>query len=109
MVLSVPMSEPRHVMFPARVTLADGTVHQPCRVATDTAGITRAWAWDHQAGHAIEVGHWNAEDLARADGSDRGRVRILLAVDGSAIEATGGCGCGHPLKTWRPALVAPQG
>lgn len=110
MVLSVPMSEPRHAMFPARVTLHDGTVYEPCRVATDTAGVTRAWAWDHTQWLPIEVGHWKASDLIRTDGKVTGRPRVLTAPDGTVLDGSSEwCGCGHPLKTWRPALVAPQG
>lgn len=110
MVLSVRMSEPRHVLFPARVTLPDGTVYEPCRVATDTAGVTRAWAWDHTQWLPIEVGHWAAVELVRADGKVAGRPLAFIAPDGTLIDGRdAGCGCGHPLKTWRPQLVAPRG
>lgn len=110
MVLSHVMSEPRHVLFPARVTLPDGTVHHPVRVATDTAGVTRAWAWDNTQWLPIEIGHWPAVDLARADGRTAGRPQAFTAPDGTLIDGRqAGCGCGHPLKAWRPALLAPQG
>lgn len=99
------MSEPRYALFPARVTLPDGTVHDPARVATDTAGITHAWTWTD--GGPREIGRWAATDLTRSDGATRGHPTQLAATDGARIDTAKGCGCGHPLKTWRPALVAP--
>jgi hypothetical protein len=103
------MDEPRHALFPARVELPDGSVHDPVRVATDTAGITHAWTWDHTAGLPVEIGQWPVGNLARSDGADRGRPRAFTIEDGTRISSTGSCGCGHPLKAWRPALVAPRG
>lgn len=100
--------EPRHALFPARVTLPDGTVHHPCRVATDTAGITRVWAWIDDG--PVELGHWDATEIDRADGRDSGRPLALTAPDGTLLDGRdAGCGCGHPMKRWRPALVAPRG
>lgn len=102
------MSEPRHVLFPARVTLPDGTIHQPCRVATDTAGTTFAWAWID--GGPVQIGTWPALDLQRADGLDSGRPVAFVAPDGTVLDERGtGCACGHPMKSWRPSLVAPRG
>ena len=93
-------------MFPARVTLADGTVHDPCRVATDTAGVTHAWAWID--GGPVEVGAWPADELVRADGGMTRRPTGLTAADGTTLELAKGCGCSHPLKGWRPALVVSR-
>lgn len=106
------MSEPRPALFPACVTLPDGTTHHPVRVATDTAGTTHAWTWDHDHGTPVEIATWPAVDLARADGKATGRPHAFTAPDGTHIEGrrnTGcnqGCGCSHPLKSWRPQLVA---
>lgn len=106
------MSEPRPALFPACVTLADGSVHHPVRVATDNYGITRAWAWDYETGDAVQVGTWLAVDLDRADGLAVGRPKAFTAPDGTQIEGrrnTGcnqGCGCSHPLKSWRPSFPA---
>lgn len=102
------MSEPRHALFPARVTLPDGTTHHPCRLATDTAGTTHLYAWIDQG--PVELAHWPATTLTRADDRDRGRPLALTAPDGTLIDGrNAGCGCGHPMKRWRPALHAPAG
>lgn len=97
------MSEPRPALFPARVTLPDGSVHHPVRVATDPAGTTHAWGWDHTAGAATEIASWPADQLTRADDQDRGRPQAFTVTDGTEIEGRDqGCGCSHPLKAWRP-------
>lgn len=102
------MTEPRHALFPARVTTPAGVTHHPVRVATDTAGTTHAWAWNHDTGTPVEIGAWLADELVRADGRDHGRPVALQAPDGTLIDGrNAGCGCGHPLKAWRPALVVP--
>lgn len=104
------MSDQRPTLFPVRVTLADGTSHHPVRVATDTAGTTRAWAWDHGSNGPVEIGSWPADELTRADGLTVGRPRAFTTRDGATLDGRdAGCGCGHPLKAWRPALTAPRG
>lgn len=107
MVLSVGMSEPRPALFPARVTLPDGTTHHPVRLATDNHGISRVWRWDHGTHTAVVVCTWQAADLIRSDGADHGRPRAYTTPDGATIDGRGaGCGCGHPLKSWRPPALA---
>lgn len=107
MVLSVGMSEPRPALFPARVTFPDGTSWHPVRVATGADGMTRAWRWDHGNQSPVEIGTWPATELARADGVDHGRPRAYTTSDGTVIDNRGaGCGCGHPLKGWRPPALA---
>lgn len=101
------MSEPRHALFPARATLPDGTVHHPVRVATGVDQVTRLFVWDHDRHDAVELAAWPATDVTRADGFDHGRPRVLVAPDGTVIDGRGqGCGCGHPLKSWRPPSIA---
>ena len=101
------MTAPRHALFPARVTLPDGTTHYPVRVATDTADITHAWAWNHEQHLPIEIGAWPADQLQRSDDGLTRRPRQLTAADGTVIAQAEGCGCGNPLRSWRPALIAP--
>lgn len=97
------MPEPRHVLYPARLTLPDGTSHWPVRVATDTACVTRAYAWVDDG--PVMVGEWSAYDLT----PDRlGRPTGFTIADGSTITKEPGCGCHHPLKAWRPPIFAPQ-
>lgn len=101
------MSEPRPALFPARATLPDGTVRHPVRVATGVDGITRVWGWDHDQHHAVELAAWPAVEVSRADGADHGRPRALRLPDGTVVDGRGqGCGCGHPLKSWRPPSIA---
>lgn len=100
------MSEPRHALFPAATTLPDGTVHGVTRMATDTAGTTRIWAW---IDGPVEVWSGPATDLEPLEAT-RGRPQAFRAVDGMVIDGRGGgCGCSSPLKSWRPPLVAPAG
>lgn len=101
------MPEPRHALFPAFVTLPDGTVHHPCRVATDTAGTTHAWAWIDNG--PVEIGQWPADTLQRADERTTGQPRAFTTPDGALLDGrNAGCACSHPIKRWRPALVAAQ-
>lgn len=101
------MSESRPALFPARATLPDGSDVHPVRVATGNDRVTRVWAWDHSLHDAVELAAWPADQVERADGLVAGRPRALRGPDGTVVDGrNAGCGCGHPLKAWRPPAIA---
>lgn len=85
------------IQFPVAVTLPDGTFHKPAK-AYSHEGVTDLYVWDRTSQAAALVGSFPGE-LEPA-----GFRQWTIANDGApiAVAATGGCGCGHPLKRWAP-------
>lgn len=79
-------------MWPARVTLADGTHHPVARIDTTAAGV-RVWVWAD--GTAVLAATIDRASLSR-DG------RAWVGEGQTRIERGRGCGCGHPLARFRP-------
>lgn len=88
-------------LFPAAVTLPDGTVHQPARLDTHQ-GTVRAWALVD--GFPTLVASWPLDQLTSR--VERGR-RTFTTLDGALITGAKGCGCSHPLKRFRPPVEQP--
>lgn len=82
-------------LYPATLTTPDGELVHPVRLLT-ADGQVEAWRWDDLEHTGVLVGSWDAE-LVTA-----GERRTFLAPDGSVLGYDRGCGCGHPLKSWRP-------
>lgn len=85
-------------LFPAAVTLPDGTTHQPARLDTSN-GTVRAWALID--GFPTLVASWPLDQVETR--VERGR-RSFTTRDGTLITGARGCGCGHPLKRFRPPV-----
>lgn len=90
------------VVFPARFVSPESGTHHPVKAATDREGLTHIYVW--RDGRPVElavipVGDWEAMPSAT------GRSRQWATESGLRLSREGGCGCGDPLKMWRPPLV----
>lgn len=86
------------IQFPVAVTMPDGTVHRPAKVYAHQ-GQTDIYVWDRDARDAALVATLTGEP------ESSGFRQWIVAVEAPEpvrIAATGGCGCGHPLKRWSP-------
>lgn len=90
-------------LFPCLVTLPDRSVLQTCRVVSDQAGTT-VWWWDPAAGTAIAaaVSPFGIEE--RSPGS-KNYTLGMPEGDPIHVRRLSSCGCGHPMKRWRPPRV----
>ena len=88
-------------VFPVRVTV-DGQVHEHCKMFVDGAG-TRIYTWDRRASTAVPV----VLSDATATGGPR-RWTLTTEAGDVEIAKSGGCGCSHPLKRWRPEAGAAR-
>lgn len=79
------------LQFPVQVTIPGPVVYKPAKVYA-AAGVTHVYVW--RDGAAVEVA--TLDGTPEAAGFRQWRVGDVL------IAATGGCGCGHPLKRWSP-------
>lgn len=91
-------------LFPCLVTAPGGAVYETCRVTAGPDG-TRVYWWDPQLGDArLVVASLDGQPVERARGA---RQYTVATPTGSAtIIRSGGCGCGHPMKSWQ--LPAPH-
>lgn len=88
-------------LFPAKLTRLDGTTVEPVKVATtDRDGQVRVTVWAHEPPAGIvEVASFDPDQVASLGGR-------RYEAEGATIEPGRGCGCGHPLKRFRPPGVA---
>lgn len=91
-------------VFPVTVTI-DGQTHGTCKMFADGTG-TRIYEWDRQASEATLV----LSTTFTAEGGPRRWV--IRDEDGDTpdieVAKSGGCGCSHPLKRWRPEVGAAR-
>lgn len=90
------------VVFPARFVSPESGVHHPVKAATDRDGLTHIYGW--RDGRPVElavipVDEWEALPTAS------GRPRQWATPAGLQLSIEGGCGCGSPLRAWRPPLT----
>lgn len=84
-------------VFPADVTLPDGTRHETCRVRARGDGVT-VYVWSHDELSGVPL-----VEAARLLDLGGDRYAIDLGQDGMVeISKAARCGCGHPMKSWRP-------
>lgn len=87
-------------LFPFKLTLPDGTLHDPVKVFADGRTVR---VWGTPNGRTPEI-------VAQADGvmeRTEGGWRVA-APDGDWLLAPArGCGCGHPLKRFQPPRQVP--
>ena len=98
--------------FPVKVTLPNGDVCDPAMVLRDGDRV-QVFAAARDArnlpGVHVQSGRRNGDQIVRLadlhtpDEQRHGRIRYLTAADSTIrVEPSGGCGCGHPLKKFRP-------
>lgn len=92
----------RAAWWPAAVTLPDGTHFRLARVYATREGLYVYDGVDHLA-HFAPIDYGKTARPADSYPANRKAARIITA-DGGVIlvQRLGGCGCGHPLKHWRP-------
>lgn len=83
-------------LYPGKLVAPDGSETHPVRVLTIDGNVS-VFAWDDVAMVGQLVASWPAEDITAGD------RRTWSAPDGTTIGHGRGCGCGHPLKSWRPS------
>lgn len=91
-------------LFPCLVTAPDGVVHQTCRVISGPDG-TQVWAWDRDLGDARVVVSSPFAVEQVSPGSRNYRLGMQGSDAVAQIKRSHSCGCGHPMKRWRPPRV----
>ncbi len=83
------------ILYPVTVTIPGDppTIHKSAKVYAHD-GITEVYVWDREANDAALVLSLTGEPEPNGF-----RQHIVGQV---TIAATGGCGCGAPLKRWSP-------
>jgi hypothetical protein len=88
------------LLFPAVVTLSNDTTFSPVMVYATPAG-TDVWVWDAPTNSAVVLVH----GPGMIDASGTPDVYTLTVDDGTdcrIVYDPRACGCGHPLKRFRP-------
>jgi hypothetical protein len=92
-------------LFPAVVTMPDGTRHRPAKIVSTTTG-TAVYGWDDDAGGVGVVLATTPHPVERDLKVDHYRLTL---DDGTVALVVKECGCtgmgGHPLKRWQPPGV----
>lgn len=89
-------------LYPAKLIRPDGDVVDPVKVETtnrDGEITVSVWAVTQPDG-IVEIATFDPDTISRIDG------RRYQTTDGTLIEPARGCGCGHPLKRFRPPGIA---
>lgn len=86
--------------FPATVTLPDGTTHRIAKLLIHHSRL-RVWVHNRETRQIDQLIDATVTDLQI---SRRTREHTLTLEDESTVtyKKEGGCGCGHPLKKFRP-------
>lgn len=96
--------------FPCKAEAPDGTKYDTCRVVAE-AGRTVVWAWDRSLRTALPVIESVGPPLELPPNETtetyRGRPLRSFVIemaddDVAAFSEQAGCGCSHPMKSWRP-------
>lgn len=81
------------IQFPVAVTMPDGREYRPAKVYAH-GGVTDVYVWNRDT--------QEADLVATLPGLPVDAGFRQWQVGDVRIAATGGCGCGHPLKRWSP-------
>lgn len=90
-------------IYPVVVTLPDGTQRTGCKVQVLVDQSTDVWVWNRET-HAAEILVHTPARPVEAAGTGRTQ-RWTLDVDGASYSLernSRDCGCGHPMKRFRP-------
>jgi hypothetical protein len=94
----------RVAWWPAAVTLPDGTHYRQARVYATREGL---YVYDRPGAapaHFAPIDYGKTRRPVTAYPANRKVVRIVTADDQAIlVQPLAGCGCGHPLKSWKPA------